>query len=306
MKKIAPATADTITANEQPKTDSQAIVQTETNLSKKGEDQIAIKKPSRPEQKPGAAPPVSSTAEKTAGAAAAPVKVQLEQATKGVAVQPETELSDDKATAKAFHQNQNLNAFSGKVLDNRNKPVAGATILARNRKVSTVTDMDGRFNISAPDTTLNIEVSSLGYQKNNATLKNNNSLSNNIILQDANASLDEVVVVGYGVTKSKKEERAQKRDSARLKASEAEPLVSWDEYNTYINSNKRRTIGDDEIDGEVILSFEVDQDNKLSNIKIEKSLSKELDKEAIRLVTEGPQWKPKKGKKAKGKLAIKF
>jgi TonB family protein len=149
-------------------------------------------------------------------------------------------------------------------------------------------------------------VNSLGYQQNNAILRNNNNVSNNIILQEADAALEEVVVVGYGA-KGKREASLQKRDSARLKAMEdVEPLGGWDEYDTYISSNIRKPSGMDDVDGEVILSFEVNEKNEISNIKIIKSLSKDLDQEAVRLVKEGPQWKPKKGRKAKGKLAIKF
>ena len=304
--KVGPAPVDTITANEQPKIDSQAIVQIDTRLYRKEEDKVVAKKsaPAATRQVIPSAIPEPAAAEKQA-VASAHVKDEVEQqAAKSAIRDRETEAKE--VDARSLQNDQAMNAFSGKVLDSKNKPVAGATILARNRKASTVTDINGQFNISAPDSVLNIEVNSLGYQQNNATLKNNKNVSNNIVLQEANASLDEVVVVGYGA-KGKKEAYIQKRDSARLKAMEdVEPLGGWDEYDSYISSNIRKPSGMDDVDGEVILSFEVNEKNEISNIRIIKSLSQDLDKEAIRLVKEGPQWKSKKGRKAKGKLAIKF
>jgi hypothetical protein len=78
-----------------------------------------------------------------------------QQAAKSIVTNQEAERKE--ANTRSFQSDQAMNAFSGKVLDSKNKPVAGATVLARNRKVSTVTDMNGQFNISAPDTALNIE-----------------------------------------------------------------------------------------------------------------------------------------------------
>jgi len=57
--------------------------------------------------------------------------------------------------------------------------------------------------------------------------------------------------------------------------------------------------------GEVKLSFDVNDAGQAINIKVEKSLCTECDKEAIRLLKDGPKWVKKK-KNKKGKLSIKF
>ena len=59
------------------------------------------------------------------------------------------------------------------------------------------------------------------------------------------------------------------------------------------------------ISGEVKLSFDVDDAGQAVNIKVEKSLCTECDKEAIRILKQGPKWVKKK-KDKKGKLSIQF
>ena len=64
------------------------------------------------------------------------------------------------------------------------------------------------------------------------------------------------------------------------------------------------------IEGLVVVNFIVDEEGKLSNIKVIKSVSPELDREAMRMVKAMPQWKPGKhqGKEVKVNmnLPVKF
>lgn len=49
---------------------------------------------------------------------------------------------------------------------------------------------------------------------------------------------------------------------------------------------------DGRIEGRVIITFVVEKDGSLSDIKAVRSLSKETDEEAVRLMTRSPKWKP--------------
>ena len=49
---------------------------------------------------------------------------------------------------------------------------------------------------------------------------------------------------------------------------------------------------DKEIEGKVLVSFVVDKTGKVGDVKIKKSVNKDLDKEAIRVVKGMPLWKP--------------
>jgi len=62
----------------------------------------------------------------------------------------------------------------------------------------------------------------------------------------------------------------------------------------YLSSNLQYPVSAQEngIQGTVYVRFEVDKDGKVKNIKILRSISPEIDKEAIRLVMAMPAWKP--------------
>ena len=64
------------------------------------------------------------------------------------------------------------------------------------------------------------------------------------------------------------------------------------------------------IEGIVIVEFVVEKDGKLSNIKVIRSVSPELDSEAVRVISKMPKWKPgtQRGKKVRStfRLPINF
>ena len=46
------------------------------------------------------------------------------------------------------------------------------------------------------------------------------------------------------------------------------------------------------LEGQVIVTFVIERDGSLTSVKIVKGLSPDIDAEAIRLMAEGPKWKP--------------
>ena len=95
-------------------------------------------------------------------------------------------------TVSSFAQS---NAIKGHVKDASGEPVMGATITVNGKAVG-ITDMDGNFSIDAAPGT-NITFTYLGLTPQ--TVKAANDM--NITLQDDSQSLNEVVVIGYGVAK---------------------------------------------------------------------------------------------------------
>jgi len=85
----------------------------------------------------------------------------------------------------------------GKVFDETNSPVIGASILVVGTKTGTITDINGNFTIKAPSNGT-LTISYIGYVPQK--LKVSANLSNIVLKEDA-AKLDEVVVVGYGQVK---------------------------------------------------------------------------------------------------------
>jgi CarboxypepD_reg-like domain/Gram-negative bacterial TonB protein C-terminal len=195
------------------------------------------------------------------------------------------------------------NTFNGKVVDQLNQPVANAMIQIPNLNVATQTDKKGFFSFKAPDTALSVSVASVGYETQNLKLQNRYNFSNQIKLKPATASLDEVVVTGYGTQKKK---AFSKTKDVTIKILDAEPAVSWDEYSAYLEKNKKIPDEAKDIHGDVVVTFTIDSKGVVKNFNIEKTLNEQLDEEAIRLVKEGPSWHVLKGKKAKASVIVKF
>ncbi|WP_126974470.1 SusC/RagA family TonB-linked outer membrane protein [Gynurincola endophyticus] len=84
---------------------------------------------------------------------------------------------------------------SGKVVNEKNEALSGATISVKYTNKSTIADQLGNFSITDVALTDTLHISMAGYDPKSVVA----SISGNIIVQlVASSSLDEVVVVGYG------------------------------------------------------------------------------------------------------------
>lgn len=87
-------------------------------------------------------------------------------------------------------------SVTGKVVDENDVPLIGASIRVSDQ-AGTITDVDGMFTIQAPSDG-SLTVSYIGYNAKKVDIKGKNNL---LIKLEANTTLDEVVVVGYGQQK---------------------------------------------------------------------------------------------------------
>ena len=88
---------------------------------------------------------------------------------------------------------------SGKVVDQNDQPLPGATILIKGTVIGTQTDFDGLFELEIPKNNATLVVSYIGYTTVEVQLNGQTSITIKLE-EDANA-LDEIVVVGYGTQK---------------------------------------------------------------------------------------------------------
>jgi carboxypeptidase-like protein len=202
----------------------------------------------------------------------------------------------------------NLN-YRGRVLDNNNQPIANAVVNIEKEKNAVVTDQNGFFNINSRDSQPNATISGVGFDSRKVNL-DNTIASNDIKLEPNKNALNEVVVVGYGTQKKSKTASREKPNNGLVglstKVQSAVPTIGWVDYQKYLENGKKLDPDIKLNSGEVVVSFIVDKKGQLSSFKIEQSLGKVEDAEAIRLIKEGPAWKLIEGKKSRTTVIIQF
>lgn len=95
---------------------------------------------------------------------------------------------------------QDKKSISGQITDPQGEPVIGANIVEKGTTNGTITDMDGKFNLSVPSNST-LVVSYIGYTTAEVPVGNQTNLA--IVIEEDTEKLDEVVVIGYGVVRKK-------------------------------------------------------------------------------------------------------
>ena len=197
-------------------------------------------------------------------------------------------------------QNQRNNYFRGRVIDPNNNPVPFANVTNTQDNVGTYSDARGYFNLISPDSILDVQIRSIGFDNNRVQLRGDVT-NNEVVMREDRNSLAEVVI------SNKKPNATSRARDANMKLEEPEPADGWDNYDTYLvnNLNVPDEIKTKQSSGNVEVSFEVDKNGQPINIKVEKSLCKKCDQEAIRLIKDGPKWK-RKVRKGRATVTVPF
>ena len=107
-----------------------------------------------------------------------------------------SQITNVHENAALLTNNQQKQTVKGTVKDANGEPIIGASVKVKGSTGGSVTDIDGNFAIDAP-AGAELEISSIGYLKQVVKAKANVA----IVLKDDSQTLDELVVVGYGVQK---------------------------------------------------------------------------------------------------------
>ena len=89
---------------------------------------------------------------------------------------------------------------SGTIIDEMGEPLIGVSVLVEGTSTGTITDFDGFYSLTVADNAT-LVFSYVGYQTERRTVAGNTTI--NLTMKPDDKVLDEVVVVGYGVAKSK-------------------------------------------------------------------------------------------------------
>lgn len=214
-----------------------------------------------------------------------------------------------KGKSGDLNMNGAVNFFNGRVTDNNNQPIANASVLLltpvnsreSNKKMNSgyVTDQYGYFLVPSKDSAVQVTVNVVGYAPQTVQLRNDVAI-NQVQLAPSQAGLNEVVITGSG------KKAAAKKSSPGIAAQYAEPVAGWLEFEKYLGANKKEINDNGVTNGEVIISFYVGRNGELSGFAILQSLSPLHDGEAVRLIKQGPAWRPLKGRKGKATVTIRF
>lgn len=209
-----------------------------------------------------------------------------------------------KKVMEQYKNNQVSSLFRGRITDANNIGLPFARVYnPADKNAGTYTDANGYFNLTYPDTVLNIQVKALGFENTNAQLRTS-FVSNRVVMQD-DRSLNAVIINNQKTNTNFRSFNTDKNKTLE----EPEPADGWDNYDTYIANNLNMPEEEkyrQKSAGYVQVSFEVDKNGEPVNITVEKSLCPKCDAEAIRLIKEGPKWRRSAKKHGKTSVIINF
>lgn len=227
-------------------------------------------------------------------AAASPAPIAKSKAIEPVASANLAAFDTVQLDTRSRTANNLPNTFSGKVVDENNKPIPYATIESDDKKTAVVTDLNGDFIIQKNDSLMNVTASTMGYDSKNVNLKSGNNAP--IILSGVNSSLNEVVVTALGNAKKLKPGNKP-----------AEPIGGWQNFNNYVTTELSKDTTNETMNFNELVEIEflIDKNGSPYNFKIIKSLDQKHSAKAIELLKSGPKWtNTLKNKKAR--ITIRF
>ena len=191
--------------------------------------------------------------------------------------------------------------FSGKVVDENNKPIAGVTVVSADNKAAVLTDINGDFNLQKNDTLLHVTASTVGYNTQSTALQQ--GFNKPIMLKQSSESLNDVVVTGYGTQQKSNITGSALHKQKDMARDSAMPVGGWNNFNNYVVTQLNKdttTSGITNPRDLVELEFLIDNSGNPYNIKVTKSPNDVYSTKAVEILKHGPKWTiPAKKKKAK-------
>lgn len=194
----------------------------------------------------------------------------------------------------------------GIVVDEQGEPLIGVNVYYKDSNQGTLTNLDGEFSLKKKKGDGTLIISFIGYKTAAIPADANEIMT--ITMHEDCRPLDEVVVTGHtqkrkmtmtgAITTVSLDELKAAQDSVDATADTlinlpaSKPVIGMKKYRKYLKKNLIRPTDEDcaKVKGEVVLSFFVNKEGRPYDIKVKESLCESSDKEAIRLIQEGPDW----------------
>ncbi|MCY1634039.1 M56 family metallopeptidase [Marinifilum sp. D737] len=199
-------------------------------------------------------------------------------------------------------QNSEKVKISGLILAENNKPTAGAAILVEDSTVGTVSDSEGKFELEVAKDA-NIRISFIGFQTRKMAVEDfilNGNKENNYFLKIKMKSQKGATLPSEGNDWSSAE-KAKKNNF-----DENEIFVVVEDMPQFPGGNKAKLDHiakaikypkeaiDKGIKGVVFVRFIVSKSGSIKDVKVIRGVHPLLDKEALRVIEEMPNWIPGK------------
>ena len=185
------------------------------------------------------------------------------------------------------------NMIKGRVTDEKGEPLIGASVTYKGTNIGTITNMNGEFSLVKKDDKKRLTAEYIGYNPVEIRIDTNRTML--IAMNENKQALNEVVVVGYGAKKNKKSTTLgsdAKVKEQTEKEITPQPVIGKRNYQKYLKEHLVRPTDEKcaQVKGKVILTFLINKEGRPFYIKVKESLCESADKEAIRLIQEGPDW----------------
>lgn len=185
------------------------------------------------------------------------------------------------------------NMIKGRVTDEKGEPLIGASVAYKGTNIGTITNMNGEFSLVKKDDKKRLTAEYIGYDPVEIQVDTNRTML--IAMNENKQALNEVVVVGYGTKKNKESTAAGNVVTVKEQTKKEitpQPVIGKRKYQKYLKENLVRPTDEKcaQVKGKVVLTFFVNKEGRPFYIKVKGSLCESADKEAIRLIQEGPGW----------------
>ncbi|WP_334168477.1 TonB family protein [Phocaeicola paurosaccharolyticus] len=213
---------------------------------------------------------------------------------------------DAKSAAIANQDDKQSKKLSLRVVDDSGNPIKGAAVVIEGLNDGGITDKNGQFSINTNIGDV-ICISFVGKESLRFPVKESMmNMKSNLMMFDQVKRMDDVVVIGYGERKEKMQQGNDEDPVFMVVEEMPEFPGGMGKCMEYLAKNIVYPVKahKDGTEGRVIVQFIISKDGSVKNPFVVRSVSPELDAEAIRVVKGMPNWTP--GKQRGENVSVKF
>lgn len=202
--------------------------------------------------------------------------------------------SQNLTSAKRLLTGRVVSATDGEALP-------GVNVVVKGTNSGTVTNAQGDYQLSLPESESSLVFAFIGFKNTEVNVGDKSQV--NVQLAEDVSQLSEVVVTGYGYT-------GNKTDADAPTFLFAEPDGGKSRFKNYLSTQMKypEAALKNKTEGRVTIRFTVEPNGNLADFEVIKGIGYGCDEELIRLVKEGPAWKPsiRSGQPLRDQVRVRF